>query len=68
MELIAGSLFCLVCLKRESNSCFLGSLRYFACLDAAGANLHACSAALRTLYAYGLQVGIEATARPIISV
>ena len=40
----------------------------FASLDATGADLHALDASLRTLHADGLQVWIEATARPIVRV
>jgi hypothetical protein len=40
----------------------------FARLDATGANLHALNAALRTLHADGLQVGIKATRRAVIRV
>ena len=39
----------------------------FAGLDAAGANFHTLSAALRELDAYGLQVGIKTARRAIIS-
>ena len=45
--------------------CCFGDL---ACFDATGADLHPLNSALRTLDANGLQVGIEATARAIVSV
>jgi hypothetical protein len=47
---------------------FLSRLGDFACLDATGANLLAFDAALRTLDADGLQVGVKAAARAIIRV
>jgi len=46
----------------------LSRFRYFAGLDATGANLLALDSALRTLDADGLQVGVKAAARAIVCV
>jgi hypothetical protein len=45
-----------------------GRFRDFARLDATGANLHPLSAALWTLNADGLQIGIKAATRAIVCV
>jgi hypothetical protein len=48
--------------------CPSGRLCDFASLDTTGANLHTLSTATGSLNPYGLQVGIEATARAIVRV
>jgi hypothetical protein len=61
---------CLVAIDFEKLNAapVLSRLCDFARLDATGANLLALNAACGTLDAYGLQVGIKATARAVVRV
>ena len=52
----------------SSRLALLSGFHYFARLDATGADPHALRAALRTLRAYGLQVGIEPARSPVVCV